>query len=217
MDSATDGRKFGAIHFSYYCRNATKADDAPRDAHPLTLKIVGKSRVNYTQMVPYESKELRMHEEEYRNLCSCFQALFEWIEEKLRRFFPGLVKKISVLASSLPGHQDVPAYPFSGFVLNINVATRVHRDGKDLHACLVMPIGEFTGGDLVLVEPGLVLPLRCGDLVFFLSPEISHFNLHFKGMRASLVCHTDREGVVWSQTGNGWNGSSAFDDGGVAG
>ncbi|RDX40619.1 hypothetical protein OH76DRAFT_1365962 [Lentinus brumalis] len=216
MDSAADGRSFGAIHFSYYCRNATKADDTPRDAHPLTLKRADKSRVNYSQLVPYESKELQLHKPEYRNLCNCFQELFEWIEKKLRSFFPGLFQKISILASTLPGNQDVPAYPFSGFVLNINVATRVHRDGKDLLACLVLPIGNFTGGDLVLYEPGLVLPLRLGDLVFFRSPEISHFNLHFCGVRASLVCHTDREGVVWSQTGNGWNGSSAFDDGGVA-
>ncbi len=29
MDSAADGCSFGAIHFSYYCRNATKVRRSP--------------------------------------------------------------------------------------------------------------------------------------------------------------------------------------------
>ena len=109
-----------------------------------------------------------------------------------------------MFAEVLPGETDAPAYPFSGFVLNINIATKVHRDGKDLRACLVMPIGTFTGGELVLVEPGIVLPLQAGDIVVFPSCTISHFNLHYTGRRASLVCHTDASGMSWVKDTLGW-------------
>ena len=34
-----------------------------------------------------------------------------------------------------------------------------------------MQVGEFSGGELVLVEQGLVLPLRNGDITVFQSVE----------------------------------------------
>ena len=111
----------------------------------------------------------------------------------------------------LPGATSSPAYPFSGFVINFNVSTKVHRDGKDLAACLVMPIGTFEGGEIVLVEPGLVLSMRSGDILIFPSCTISHLNLHYVGRRGSLVCHTDREGVEWVQKNLGWVGQKGVD------
>ena len=89
-------------------------------------------------------------------------------------------------------------------MVNINVSTKVHRDGKDLRACLVMPIGSFVGGDLALVEPGLVVPLRSGDAILFPSCDFSHFNLDYVGRRASLVCHTDAAGMQWVDDRLGW-------------
>ena len=89
---------------------------------------------------------------------------------------------------------DLPAYPFSGFVINFNVATQPHRDVKDLRACAVLVIGSHEGGELVFQEPGLVFPLRKGDLIVFFSGKITHFNLRFKGIRSSLVLHSDGEG-----------------------
>ena len=124
---------------------------------------------------------------------------------QLRALLPEICDEIRMFAEVLPGGTASPAYPFSGFVVNFNVCTKVHRDGKDLAACLVMPIGTFTGGDLVLVEPGLVIPLRSGDVIIFPSCRISHFNLHYIGRRASLVCHTDREGTKWVNDHLGWS------------
>ena len=57
------------------------------------------------------------------------------------------------------------------------------------------------------MEPGLVLALRNGDAVVFPSREISHFNLHYKGCRASLVLQSDRWLNQWLQDGNGWDGN----------
>lgn len=95
-------------------------------------------------------------------------------------------------------------YPFSGFVLNINVITRIHRDWGDQDVCLLLIIQDCSGGELVLVEPGLVLRLSNGDMVLFLSSKISHFNMHFKGKRASLVFHSDKGAAGWIKDRNGF-------------
>lgn len=126
--------------------------------------------------------------------------------------FPELTVTISALARLTPGNDRAPAYPFSGFVINLNSYTKVHRDGLDLGGCLVMAIGKFAGGELCLYEPGLVILLRSGDFVIFPSHQITHFNRPYTGQRASLVCHTDRHAVDWEKDRNGWQGSFYLDD-----
>jgi hypothetical protein len=66
-------------------------------------------------------------------------------------------------------------------VININVYTKAHRDSGDRHLCLVIPIGHFEGGGLCLLENGLVLELRNGDIAIFRSSEVTHFNLDYRG------------------------------------
>lgn len=61
-----------------------------------------------------------------------------------------------------------------------------------------------------MMEPGLVIPLHCGDLIVFLSSAVTHFNLHYKGQRASLVLQTDREMKKWREGRNGWKDNSTF-------
>ncbi len=56
-----------------------------------------------------------------------------------------------------------------------------------------------------MFEPGIVLGLRNGDVVIFPSAAISHFNLHYKGMRASIVLHSDKRGMEWAADRNGWD------------
>lgn len=107
-------------------------------------------------------------------------------------------------ADLLPGKDASPAYPFAGYVLNVNVCTRAHRDFKDMLLCVVIPIGDFVGGELCLLEPGIVLELRSGDMVIFPSHRLTHFNLHYTGQRASLVLHSDRDGAQWVKNRNGW-------------
>ncbi|TFK59098.1 hypothetical protein BDN72DRAFT_740374, partial [Pluteus cervinus] len=90
--------------------------------------------------------------------------------------------QLKSFVDSLPGNQTCPSSPFASFVINLNVATQVHRDWNDNSICVVLVISdpECEGGQLVLEEPGLVLDLKCGDVIVFPSSKISHFNLHFK-------------------------------------
>ncbi len=101
-----------------------------------------------------------------------------------------------------------PAYPFTGFIVNFNITTKLHRDWNDLKFCLVLVASQdCVGGDLCFMEPGIRLGLKHGDMVLFRSKELSHFNLHFRGKRASIVFHSDSAGEDWVRDRNGWNKS----------
>ncbi|KAJ3990689.1 hypothetical protein F5050DRAFT_1536151, partial [Lentinula boryana] len=51
-----------------------------------------------------------------------------------------------------PMNDTSPVKPFTSFVLNINVETIAHRDKGDNFLCIVLDLGEHTGGELCLQE-----------------------------------------------------------------
>jgi hypothetical protein len=57
----------------------------------------------------------------------------------------------------------------------------------------------------VLYEAGLVFESGHGDLIIFPSADITHFNLHFEGLRSSLVLHSDKTGDEWGLNRNRWH------------
>lgn len=114
-------------------------------------------------------------------------------------------------AQVLPGNARSIVHPFLSLVLNINVATKGHRDRLDKTLCVVLALGEYLGGALGMYEAGLVAGLRSGDFAAFISYELTHFNLHYTGYRASMVFHTDKEIEVWTHGGrNGWEANENF-------
>jgi hypothetical protein len=82
--------------------------------------------------------------------------------------------------------------------------TEGHIDTKDDGLCVVVPFGNWEGGELCLYQPGIVLELNPGDMVAFPSDRIAHFNLEMSGLRGSLVMATDRDIRAWSETRNHW-------------
>ena len=82
----------------------------------------------------------------------------------------------------------------------------MHHDWDDKDICSVIVISDCTGGGLVFRELGLVADLRNGDQAIFKSSELTHFNLHFSGLRSSMVFHTDRAADAWTDTNNPRNG-----------
>jgi len=105
---------------------------------------------------------------------------YHW-DMQLSTSLPVEYETLSAMAELLPGHNTPAAFPFQSLVLNINAVTKAHRDRKDYQLCLVIPVGTFEGGELCLLETGLVLDLKAGDLAVFRSSDITHFNLHFQG------------------------------------
>lgn len=114
--------------------------------------------------------------------------------------------ELSGYVDVLPANAISPVHPFGGVVVNFNVCTRIHRDHQDAQdICIVLPIYDGIGGELVLYELGLVVNVRSGEIIIFRSSQISHFNLHFTGRRASFVFHSDRAGQFWVDDRNGWD------------
>lgn len=114
---------------------------------------------------------------------------------------------VGQFAEVLPADGECPAAPFAGFVINFNVATKIHRD-NDRGFCVILVISEnCEGGALCLEELGIKLKLANGDFAIFPSQKISHFNTDFKGERVSLVFHTDADSELWIKHRNYWKHS----------
>jgi hypothetical protein len=118
---------------------------------------------------------------------------------------PEEYKKIEAYCRSL-SFGDLPvSHPFAGLVINFCVSTDAHRDWIDKLLCVVIPFGDWEDGEIVLYELGLVIKLKPGDILIFPSCDITHFNLHFSGLRGSIVLHSDVTGDQWVEDFNGWN------------
>ncbi|EPS92477.1 hypothetical protein FOMPIDRAFT_1078912, partial [Fomitopsis schrenkii] len=115
----------------------------------------------------------------YYSLKNVLGPVFDWLDTKFQEILPDVHDHLQGFAELLPCNNQAVSAPFLGLVINLNVATAAHRDNKDECVCLVLAIGDFVGGELVLYEPGLVIPLRHGDFVLFPSCELTHFNLHY--------------------------------------
>jgi hypothetical protein len=118
--------------------------------------------------------------------------------------------ELEMVAQALPSGEMLPCHPFTGFVVNLNVKSQAHRDKGDLKICVVVVLGDHQGGELVLVEPGLVLEVQSGDIVIFPSGDITHFNLDFKGVRASIVLNTDKALESYQKDMRGWKDNKHF-------
>ncbi|KAJ7771121.1 hypothetical protein DFH07DRAFT_734921 [Mycena maculata] len=206
-DSRRKFFQYLSVHYVWYARFGEKGDGAPADVHPDNLRKEGKGKSNLYQRLPRESKELQQNKEEYKRIADAFTDFFDLVRvavSALFKLYLGIeYDQVSMFAETLPLGASSPAYPFSGFVLNISSCTWSHRDG-DKVMCFVIPLGEFEGGQLGLYEVGFSFDLKMGDVLAFPSCHLTHFNCHFKGRRATIVLHTDPKGDAWAEKCNGW-------------
>jgi hypothetical protein len=83
---------------------------------------------------------------------------------------------------------------FSTIYLAKNFRTAYHFDGGNLKGVMtaLMPMGNFTGGELVFPRWRYAIGFRPGDLLFFNSAEILHGNLPIFGERLSAAFYCER-------------------------
>lgn len=77
---------------------------------------------------------------------------------------------------------------FSTIYLGKNLRTAYHTDRGNLRGVMsaIMPMGKFTGGDLVLARWRIAIAYKPGDLLLF-DPQQLHGNLPFEGQRLSAA------------------------------
>lgn len=121
-----------------------------------------------------------------------------------------LLEEMAPWIDDLPLNQKAPADPWSGVVINANVATTAHRDVGDEQYCMVLVVSDCLGGELVFHELGLIFAARNGDASLFRSIDLTHYNLNYKGIRGSLVFHSDKAGRRWVENSNGWQNNAYF-------
>ncbi|KAK1231270.1 hypothetical protein PQX77_005610 [Marasmius sp. AFHP31] len=204
-DSSVDGhKKFKCSHLNLYNRYSTKGHDAPHDADPWTLQKEGKRPPDISQFTPRFSAEFYDQEIRGTRLLKAMTPLLKYLATMVKERFPKENGELVAFISGLPLNAASPVHPFGGVAVNVNAATIVHLDPKDLNLCLVLAIHDCTGGELVLEGPGIVIRLKSGDFTIFPSKRISHYNLDFKGLRVSFAFSTDDAAKQWIEDNNGW-------------
>ncbi|KAJ7018080.1 hypothetical protein C8F04DRAFT_958430 [Mycena alexandri] len=204
VDSGLPGHKFCAKHKCWWYRYAEDGPGVPTNIHPFLLQKEGVSRVNFRQRAPHPSQEMKDEPEESELLAELIKLITVIIEVHLKKLLPEMYDRIRVTVSRLPLNERSLAHPFGGLVINVAVATRGHRDAGDKELCIVIPFGEWVGGELGLFELGFLFRLRAWDAIIFPSCWVTHFNQHFVGERLSLVLHTDKHHDRWFVDYNGW-------------
>ncbi|KAL1698153.1 hypothetical protein EV121DRAFT_297498 [Schizophyllum commune] len=128
-----------SFHCSWYNRSHADGSGAPTDAHPYTCEAADGKRTNYVQFNPYPSKELVDNQDVYEAICSSMQDVFEWMSGEIQQRLPHMYDELRMVADFVPRYNDA-GDPFTGFVININVSTLGHRDGKDYRGCALLII-----------------------------------------------------------------------------
>lgn len=117
---------------------------------------------------------------------------------QIEHHLPQVYKELEIHCEFLPLHDEAPARPFTSMVVNLCACTKGHRDKGDKTWCTTFTIGKCEGGEICLHEAGLVLDSRPGDMIVFQSQKETHFNLHMKGIRSTVVLHSDRTMDAWT-------------------
>ncbi|QRV90747.1 DEAD-box ATP-dependent RNA helicase 42 [Ceratobasidium sp. AG-Ba] len=212
VDTSEAGSEYvyPGFHYGAWGKMAKSGKIAPKNLHPRLF--IGES----SQPAPYLDRAVRV-------LADCFnkshfmhcphdqfnraiESILPVAIEKLRREVPSLLDKHQGLFDSLSPSMTLRlgSSPFCMTVLNVQPATRAHRDSSDEldSICLILPLGDYEGGDLCLYEPRLRIELPPGAFCAIRSKRNLHFNLHFKGQRFSYVFTSDAGLRRWEERRN---------------
>ncbi|KAJ8090931.1 hypothetical protein PM082_024855 [Marasmius tenuissimus] len=198
--------KYGCSHLNIWSWYKYKGNDTPNDADPSTLERKGNMHTcNPTQFTPQHLNKTYEQESRGTILMHVLQPIIRHLAEVMKKQFPKENGELEAFVTKLQYNGVSEAHPFAGVVVNVNVATITHLDPMDLYLCLVLALHACTGGELVLEELGIIINFKLGDFVIFPSTIIMHYDLHFKGLRASFAFSTDKHGKAWVRNNNSWD------------
>lgn len=68
---------------------------------------------------------------------------------------------------------------FSLLILNLTCGCALHKDFRDYGYCVLVPFGDFDGGELVFPKYQIAVKLDPGDVAIFRSSVLEHGNLPY--------------------------------------
>lgn len=150
---------------------------------------------------PNYKTEDNLHHRYIKSLLEAGRPAFHAINQAFRRHFPQAYKIYNEI-QLLEGQHKIPGTAYCMLVTNRNAVSSRHRDTGDPEwgICAVMPVGDWeSGGELVFEELGIFLPIQAGQVCFFRSAILTHWNLSLKGKgaRDSFVLFTDKGMFKW--------------------
>jgi hypothetical protein len=150
------------------------------DVSPATQGILGWDRPGHQTTLTLKHPEM----------LDGNRALIELVGNSYARILP------EVYAKQLAAVEKVPwklwRTPFTTVYVAKNLRTAYHRDGNSKGAMTaITPLGNFSGGALVLLRWRIAIPYKPGDLLLFDAEEL-HGNLPFEGERISAAFYCSR-------------------------
>lgn len=145
-----------------------------------------------------KSLKLTSNTEKYRCAFERFLDTIKPATSLLNRLFCGLKNKRweSWRRARALVVKEHPDFDFSQMgaaqlcVPNLNCCALAHRNVQDDNWCWLIVLGDFKGGDLVLLTIGTVVECRPGTTIFFQSSLLEHWVTKWKGTRHSIVFTT---------------------------
>ena len=95
---------------------------------------------------------------------------------------PELTKLLAKLAESIPDEQ----LTFTGIQLNKDYQAAVHIDAKNISTSWIIGLGEYSGGELWVIDPGVTRKMKghpahqVGDIRANVFPYLFHFRSHLR-------------------------------------
>jgi predicted 2-oxoglutarate/Fe(II)-dependent dioxygenase YbiX len=77
--------------------------------------------------------------------------------------------------------------------VNYNITTKFHIDLSDEGMCVIVPVGEWEGGELIIPQLGIKINLVKGQVVMMRSSLLVHGNYIARGFRIGLVFFSHKQ------------------------
>ena len=125
------------------------------------------------------------------------RAFIELVDSLYAKYLPEFYAKQLALVETVPWRLWRTVFP--ALYVAKNFQTAYHRDGNLKGAMTaITPLGNFSGGDLVLLRWRIRIPYKPGDFLLFDAEEL-HGNLPFEGERLSVAFYCSRHIAAFSK------------------
>jgi hypothetical protein len=163
------------------------------DLHDMFLDVAAKNLVEMCHATKtYFAQYQRKITDERPELLDQLRVLRRRVDHLHAKYLPTLYAYQRAVVKAAPefrlGHSA-----YSSVYIVKHLRSGYHRDRQNLPGALsaLLPLGDFSGGELVLPRWRIAFAFKPGDLLFF-DPQQLHGNLPFRGKRLSAAFYCER-------------------------